>query len=56
VTRTLALLAAALLPGLAATATGEPDRPEAEVQFPRKIENRKPVDPGTTFSPGKLYC
>jgi len=49
-----ALLGSILLPGPAAA---EPDeKPTAEVLFARQVQDRKPVDPGTTFSPGKLYC
>jgi hypothetical protein len=48
------LLGAALLAGPAA---GEPnDRPTVEVRFARQVRDRQPVDPGTEFPPGKLYC
>jgi hypothetical protein len=48
------LLASTLLAGSAA---GDPaEKPEAEVLFARQLEAGKPVEPGTRFSPGKLYC
>lgn len=54
------MITAALLVGsalLVGPAAGDPpDRPTAEVLFARQVQDRKPVDPGTTFSPGKLYC
>jgi hypothetical protein len=28
----------------------------AEVRFAREVENREPLSPGQSFSPGKLYC
>jgi len=49
------IVAAALL-GSTATAGDPPDRPAAEVLFARQVKDRQPVDPGTTFPPGKLYC
>jgi hypothetical protein len=57
--RTTILVAAALLlAGLVPrSSAGEPDqKPTVEVLFARQVQDGKPVDPGTTFSPGKLYC
>lgn len=49
---------AILLLGLSELAAAEPnDKPiTAEVLFAKQIRDRQPVDPGTTFAPGKLYC
>jgi hypothetical protein len=49
--------AAALLFG-AGSAAGDdpPGMPTVEMLFARQVQDRKPVSPGTTFSPGKLYC
>jgi hypothetical protein len=56
-----AIPAAVLLLGTAllvrsAAADDPPDKPTAEVLFAKQLRDRKPVAPGTTFSPGKLYC
>ena len=55
------LIAAAILiagPTLLAApaADGPPGRPTVEMLFARQLQDRKPVAPGNTFTPGKLYC
>lgn len=41
----------------AATADDDPPkRPGVEMLFAKQVQDRKPVAPGTTFTPGKLYC
>ena len=57
-TMTIATLTAAfLMLAMTGPALGDPPaRPTVEVLFARQVQDRKPVDPATTFSPGKLYC
>jgi hypothetical protein len=52
---TTMITVAALLAGPAA-GDDPPEKPTAEVLFAKQVKNRKPVAPGTTFTPGKLYC
>jgi hypothetical protein len=51
-------LAALLAVSLTASARAEEQAKKlnVEVQFATAIEDHKPVDPGDSFQPGKLYC
>jgi hypothetical protein len=53
------ITAAILLVGplLATPAASDPDeKPSVELLFAKQVQDRKPVAPGTSFTPGKLYC
>ena len=56
---TAALLGLALLgmtPRPARAAGGTDAGLTVQVQFARDLSERKPVEPGTSFAPGKVYC
>lgn len=51
-----AALAAAFASGLWFAPEALAQDLKVEIKFARSLEKRKPVDPGTSFTPGKLYC
>jgi hypothetical protein len=50
--------AAILAVSLAGSARAEEpvEKISVDVKFATQLDDRKPVDPGTAFQPGKLYC